>query len=214
MLHALKMSVELHDAAFKKGKTLKDGVAAVHHVIIQRHKQKTGIPADRSHAMFVKGRDTGRAPARQLHELRRPSGGVKYGNRHDTLSITGTSQDFRAGTAQFRQTRRRTFRQFRVPLSKKRHGGARKRTTHRTAATTALAQKKAGVQACGPLSGTKKGLPKQALLAWDTARNYASSPPLSSMRNLRERRNTTTLRGGRVMDSSVCGLRPLRAFLS
>lgn len=42
-------------------------------------------------------------------------------------------------------------------------------------------------------------------------RCYAS---FSSERNLRERRNTTTLRGGRVMVSSVWGLRPLRAFLS
>ena len=37
MLHALKMSVKLHDTAFKKGKTFKNGVAAVYHVIVQRN---------------------------------------------------------------------------------------------------------------------------------------------------------------------------------
>lgn len=37
---------------------------------------------------------------------------------------------------------------------------------------------------------------------------------LSSERNFRESRKTITLRGGRVMVSSVCGLRPLREDLS
>ena len=55
MLHAFKMGVELHDAPFQKRKAFKNGVAAMHHVIVQRHQQQTGVLADRSHAMFVKG---------------------------------------------------------------------------------------------------------------------------------------------------------------
>lgn len=42
--------------------------------------------------------------------------------------------------------------------------------------------------------------------------NYSSG--LSSARNLRDRRKTTTLRGGRMMELLVWGLRPLRARLS
>ena len=44
--------------------------------------------------------------------------------------------------------------------------------------------------------------------------NAARSQELSSALNLRDRRKTTTLRGGSVMASSVCGLRPLRDALS
>ncbi len=71
-----------------------------------------------------------------------------------------------------------------------------------------------GFPKCGPLGGKARVRADKTAGTRAMRRIYRISSGLSSARNLRESRNTTTLRGGSMMDSLVWGLRPLRAFLS
>ncbi len=82
MLHALKVRVELDDAAFKEGEAFENGVSAMHHVIVERHQKQAGVLADGPHAVLVEGGNAGRAAARQFHEFCRPCGSVENGNWH------------------------------------------------------------------------------------------------------------------------------------